>query len=249
MNYRFRSKIIYLFRARHRKGHGIHSPFLFRLITSVIENDGFFSAYKLLDAAEENVENMLSILDVDNREDCSAACNGNFVPLIPRLHALPRRFNKLLFRLVNDFGPQKISFHGNTFGVTLLALALADSRIKLEAQLANRQARSFCRRLVEVYEMNNIIVNEIDAETDSDFVVVQNPQDPKACHRILARILDQTELDAVVILCGIHTSKEMEAVWDSYRMMQQTRISLDLFEIGIYICKKGLQKEDFVVRF
>lgn len=249
MSYLFYQRIRYFLKARHRKGHGIHSPFLFRLITRVIENDGFFSAYSLLDAAGENVQNMLRILEVDTRGEQSATGTGTPVPLIPKLHLLPPRFNKLLFRLVNDFGPRKIAFYGNTFGVTLLALALADKRIKLEAQVANSQARSFCKRLVEVYEVDNITVKEIDAIFDSDFVVVQNPQNPVECNRILSQILGQNEFEGLVVLCGIHTSQKMEEVWNSYRTIQPVRISLDLFEIGIYICKKGLQREKFMLRF
>ena len=57
MKYCTRKWIAYLFTARHREGHGIHSPFLFRLITEVIENKGNFSAWPMLAAAEENVRN------------------------------------------------------------------------------------------------------------------------------------------------------------------------------------------------
>lgn len=249
MNYRFRSKISYLFKARHRKGHGIHSPFLFRLITCVIENDGFFTAYPLLDAAEVNVRNMISILEVDSNSGMSALSNDVHAPLQPKLHLLPPRFNKLLFRLVNDGSPRKISFYGNTFGVTLMALALADRRIQLEAQVANSQARTFCRRLVEVYELGNVVIKETVPVADSDFVVVQNPQDPESCGSVLDQILGQHNFEGWIVLIGIHQSAEMEAVWDRSRSLRQVRISLDLFDIGVFVCSKGLQKEEFVVRF
>ena len=55
-----------MFRARHRKGHGIHSPFLFRLITEVMENKGHFSVYPVLKDAAVNVRNMIRILDVES---------------------------------------------------------------------------------------------------------------------------------------------------------------------------------------
>ena len=57
------------------------------------------------------------------------------------------------------------------------------------------------------------------------------------------------ELTAILHDIGIHVSEKMEETWIRHRINPSVRISLDLFEIGIFICKKGLQKEDFVVRF
>jgi len=249
MQYYSRKKLEYLIHARHRKGHGIHSPFLFRLITVVIENRGYFSAYALLKDAQENVRNMLRILDMESYQQLYQPSSGFKSRFIKKMHLLPARFDRLLFRLVNDFRPGNISYYGSGFGVTLLALALADRRITLEAQVENDHYRSFCIRLAEVYEVENIHVSGFGKVLASDFIVVQNPQDPDSCNAILAQILDQPDYEGVVVLCGIHVSEKMENVWTSHKRNLSVRISLDLFEIGIFICKKGLQKEDFVMRF
>jgi hypothetical protein len=175
--------------------------------------------------------------------DKGSDCNVN-----KRLHLLPGKFDRLIFRLVNEFQPRSLSFYGSTFGVTLMAMALADRRIRLDAQVENDHYRSFCRRLIEVYEVGNINLSGVGKISASDFVVVQDPLDPDVCSRALAQIVEQP-YDGVIVLCGIHASAEMEAVWKRYQKEPLVRISLDLFEIGIFICKKGLQKEDFVLRF
>jgi hypothetical protein len=133
--------------------------------------------------------------------------------------------------------------------VTLLALALADRRIKLDAQVENDHYRSFCRRLAEVYEVENINLTGSGNVAASDFIVVQNPLDPEGCDTITSKILDQPGYGGVVVLCGIHASEKMEDVWTRHKSNLTVRVSLDLFEVGIFICKKGLQKEDFVLRF
>ncbi len=249
MRYRFRKKISYFFNARHRKGHGIHSPFLFRLITQVIENRGFYSAYSLLKSADENVRNMVRILDVKaflgEGNPGKGLKNSDF----KRLHLLPSRFDRLLFRLVNDFTPREIAFYGSTFGVTLLALALADRRISLNARVENDHFRSFCRRLIEVYEVGNIRLTEFGEIGTADFVVIQNPLDPESCNQVLTTVLGQTGYQGVVVICGIHTSAAMEDIWVDHKSNPTVRVSLDLFEIGIFICLQGLQKEEFVLRF
>jgi hypothetical protein len=249
MNYRIRSKISYLFKARHRRGHGIHSPFLFRFVTEVMENDGFFSAYPKLAAAEQHVRGMLSILNEKSWQVPVTTPKGTPVRLKRSDHLLSPPFNRLLFRLVNEFSPSRISFFGNTFGVTLLALAIADSRIPLAAIVPNHSYRSFSLRVVEEFGAPNVEVREWGSVTDADFLVVQLPEDAATCDHILAQVLGNPAFAGVVVVCGIHTSRELESVWNNYKEMDRVRIALDLFDVGIFICKKGLQKEEFVVRF
>ena len=244
MNYHLIKRISYFFEARHSKGHGIHSPFLFRLITQVVENDGYFSAYPLLKAAGENVLNMLRILDVEHFKQKECGKNE-----LKRCHRLPSRYDRLLLRLVSDFRPREIAFYGNTFGVTLLALALADSRINVEAQVENDHFRSFCRRLAEIYEVGNITITETGKTGPADFVVIQNPLDPERCYRILKAIFSPPDFQGIVVVCGIHTSHAMESVWAGYKSNPAVRVSLDMFEIGLFICQEALQKEEFVLRF
>jgi hypothetical protein len=249
MKYRIRSKISYLLKARHRKGHGIHSPFLFLLITKVLENTGFFSAYPKLEAAEEHVRGMVSMLDVESWREPVSTLSGIAVRMKPNEHLLSSRFNRLLFRLVDDFSPGQISFCGNTFGVTLLALAVADSRIPIAAIVPNHHHRSFCMRVAEEFDAPNVAVMERGSLADSDFLVVQYPEDATSCDLILTQVLGNPSFAGVVVVCGIHSSRETEEVWNNFKGLDRVRVSLDLFEIGIFICKNGLQKEDFVVRF
>jgi hypothetical protein len=100
-----------------------------------------------------------------------------------------------------------------------------------------------------VYEVENIRISETSTVDTSDFIVIQHPLDPAYCDRILSTILGHPGFEGVIILCGLYSSATMEAVWSAYKKNTIVSISLDLFEIGIFICRNGLQKEDFVLRF
>jgi len=249
MKFLTRQKIKYHFCSRHKGGHGIHSPFLFSLITRVIENKGKFSSYPLLKSAEENVRNMLRILDMKFYHSDNRAESGFSVEEFKKLHLLPARYDRLLFRLVNEFKPGEINYYGSTFGVTLVALSLADKRIRVNAMILNDHYFSFSRRLAEVYEINNVSLTGSGKVEVSDFMVIQNPLDPFNCEQLLSVIFAGDDYEGIVVLCGIHATPEIEAVWHRFQKEKSVRISLDLFEIGIFICRGGLQKEDFVLRF
>jgi hypothetical protein len=117
------------------------------------------------------------------------------------------------------------------------------------AQINNDHFRSFCRRLADVYEVENIQLTETGMAGEAEFVVIQHPLDPGYCDKILMSVFKMPDYQGVVILCGIHTSPEMEALWTSYKNNTAIRVTLDLLDIGIFICRRELQKEDFVLRF
>ncbi|MCE1197606.1 MAG: hypothetical protein LWW85_01450 [Marinilabiliales bacterium] len=249
MQYRSRRKFNHWLTARHKGGHGIHSPFLFRLITTVIENKGHYSAYPILDSARQNIENMLKMLDVrqffgDSSLDRSIGGSG-----LKQLHLLPAKFDRLIFRLVNEFQPDDLVFVGSGFGTTPLAMALADSRKPVTVLVGNHHFRSFCDRLFELYDLPNLKLSGFKPVPASPFVVIQYPCDPPTCVAFLDFLRQEDDYHGTIILSGIHASPEMERIWDQCRSSEKVRISLDLFELGLLICWKGLQKEHFVLRF
>jgi hypothetical protein len=133
--------------------------------------------------------------------------------------------------------------------VTLLALGLADTRIPVTAQILDDYYRMFCQRLLDVYEIRNVRLKSLKEIGVSDLVVIQNPLAPAYCDRTLTKVLINEDYNGLVVFCGVHTSPELEAVWNRHKENPTVRIALDLFEIGILICRKGLQKEEFVLRF
>lgn len=83
-----RNPLTWLHRIRHRKGHGIHSPFAYSLVTQVLYNPGTYYAYALLDRLQ---------------------------PRYVRLFRLrPLAVHRLLFRLANYRQPQHIAVPGLT---------------------------------------------------------------------------------------------------------------------------------------
>ena len=100
-----------------------------------------------------------------------------------------------------------------------------------------------------MYEVGNIHITETASLVFPDFIVLQDPLNPDYCDRILSQILVDPAYHGVIVVCGIHASARMEDVWMKHKKDPLIRVALDLFEIGIFVCRRGLQKEEFVVRF
>jgi hypothetical protein len=236
MEYRTKCLIKYWFKAGHRKGHGIHSPFLYRLISAVIENEDFFSAYRMLEEAQTFL-----LRTIQNKR-----VRKNGTKHLPDLDA---RFGKLVFRLVNEFQPKKIGYYGASFGANLLYLALADSRIKVRAYIPDPVEINIIEKLLNRYEIKNVVLNEEPQQYTENFMLINFPDDREKTLTILKAHLQNPGTDDIVIVRGIHQSPEMEAVWSDYIKNEKVRVSLDLFEIGIVLFRSKLQKENFILKF
>ncbi len=236
MEYRTKRWIRYWFKAGYRKGHGIHSPFLYHLISAVIWNDGFFSAYPKIESAELFLNKLLS-----SERDSQLKKN--------RRTDLPVSLGKLVFRLVNEFQPGRIFSYGPTNGINLLFLSLADSRIKVFARDTDITNKPVCYKLLNRFGMNNVLIGDTIFSGQSNFKLVNLPDNPCRVKEIFADQIVNHGDDDVLIVRGIHQSAEMESVWCDFIKKEEVRVSLDLFEIGIVLMRPMLQKEDFILRF
>ncbi len=253
MKYRTISRIVYLKKARHRRGHGIHSPFLFHLISEVIENKTRLREYKIFKSLKNDVLNSLHNF---SEPSLSAVYHEfNLAPSNPRrLYRkveLPRRYGKVTFRLIREFKPSSVVSYGTTFGANLALIAMA-CKDGIVYQYINDPIYEFAsKELLNGLAISNVrFFNENTAPSvKSEFILINYPGNPAVSQNVVLQYLKLHGDDDVLIIRGIHESKEMEAIWQEMITSESVRVSLDLFEIGIALFRQGLQKENFIQRF
>jgi hypothetical protein len=223
MKFRTISRINYLKKARHRRGHGIHSPFLFYLITEVIENKERlpqFKSFKLL-----------------NKE------------LYKKIE-LPEKYRQIVFHLIREFKPSSIIHYGPTLGFDLAILATAN----IDSRVYQVNNDPFCELISKRLLNDSAIVNiqfvpeNSIPEINPEFVLLNCFNNSDLSQSLIQNYINQHSDDGVLIIRGIHESKEMEAIWKEAIASQSIRVSLDLFAIGIILFRKGLQKENFILK-
>lgn len=94
--HRPRSKANHQLRARRANGQGIHSPYLFRFVTTVINSKWSYYAFESLEAMHQPV-NHHHFLSFRKKE--------------------PHRVQRMIFRIVNDHQPSNMLEIGNLNGI------------------------------------------------------------------------------------------------------------------------------------
>lgn len=253
MKFRIIRRIIYLKRARHRRGHGIHSPFLFRLITEVVENRSKLPEYKIFRDLKENAMN---ILEEASEPSLSVVYHQFDLPpanphRLYRKVELPLRYAKVVFRLLREFKPSSVINYGPTLGANLALIATANKESQVYQYINNSAYQQISSDLLKYLTISNVCFFD-DSSLPFDnapFLIVNYPFDHAVSREVVRKRLKLHGDDDVMIIRGIHESKPMEAIWKETIASESVRVSLDLFEIGIALFRKGLQKENFIQRF
>jgi predicted O-methyltransferase YrrM len=87
-------------------------------------------------------------------------------------------------------------------------------------------------------------------ETDSvDFVFFDGNHRFEATWDYFSLCLKKAHNDSIFIFDDIHWSDEMERVWYKILMLEEVKVSIDLFRMGIIFFKKELSKQNFIIRY
>ncbi|MBB4037577.1 putative O-methyltransferase YrrM [Dysgonomonas hofstadii] len=215
-----------LYKIRHHKGHGIHSPFVFNLATKVIEEKTPYHAYEDIEAV------LLSSLW--------------------RKHRKLNKSNKLFFRLVNYFGAKNILEIGSGYGINTLCLTAPSADIKCICAEASEQKSRYARQLYEKWDRKIVLhtesgLPEISQKQDCIFIDLTN-------YNFFQSGLNQYLLNlsyekTFIIVKGIRTNKRHQALWRGMMNMESRTVALDLFNIGILFFDKTLYRWNYKISF
>ncbi|MDR2927628.1 MAG: class I SAM-dependent methyltransferase [Cytophagaceae bacterium] len=251
----------YLVISRHRKGFGIHSPFVFDLVANLMcEKYDYYSFAKIRSWRKALTGNS-NLIEVSDFGAGSTLTNSNKrkVGDIVAHGGIPEKYGELLFRMVNQFSPDGILELGTSAGVSTSYLALPKRATKVvtiegcpnRATLAQNTFRFF--NLVNVELLTGKFVEQLPEAIKQlpslDFVFFDGDHRKKPTLAYFSECLRHVHNDTVFIFDDIHWSAGMEEAWNEIIAHTSVTVSIDIFRLGIVFFKKELQKQHYIVRF
>ncbi len=254
----------YWLKARHKKGHGIHSPFVFDLIENVFEDDRHFYAYDDIKAIREDLctwKEPVKYREVGALSHWAGKKNERLISDITKNSSVTPKYGQLLFRLTNYFKPMNILELGTSVGLSSLYMAAGSPNAKLRTYDINKDLVRIANSNFKSLHLEKALaetalfeekITKIHKEFDKlDFVFIDGN------HRKEATILYFTFLekyfhnDTIVILDDIHWSKEMDEAWNYIRSLPQVSLSIDIFQFGILFFRKEFlgNKQNYIIKF
>jgi predicted O-methyltransferase YrrM len=261
----------YYFTAANGKGHGIHSPFVFEFVTSVLNDRGPYPAWAAIEELRLRLRRDDRLLEIEDM-GAGSAWNGSgagslwvgprtrSVAYIARRAAKPPRLGQLLFRVARHYQPGVILELGTSLGLSAayLASGAPDARVwTIEgsgaiAKTAADNLRGLGLTNVEVSTGNfdGLLDPLLDKIGPVELAFVDGNHRREPTLRYFESLMRHSARSAVLIFDDIHWSREMEQAWMQIREDPRVYLTIDLFFIGLVIIRDEFKvRQDFMIRF
>lgn len=250
----------YYFTASNGKGHGIHSPFVFQLVTQVLNDKRNYEDYKRIERQRSLLLGNETIIEVDDfgAGSVKGLKKKRVVQQIAASSLKPKKYAQLLYRLVKYFQSKEVLELGTSLGITTSYLASANKDVQVTTLEGADTIAALAQQTFDAQQLKNIqlITGNFDetlaAVTNKkyDFIFIDGNHRKEPTLRYFNQLLSCIHNNSVMIFDDIHWSKEMEEAWEEIKNHSSVTLTVDLFFIGlVFFRKEQKEKEHFVVRF
>lgn len=243
---------------RYRKGFGVHSPFVFNLITKVIEERcPYYSFYDIELIRKQLLFRDNRITYPDRRQ--KGRLRSRTIGQIVEREAIRAKHGALLFRLANYFKSRHILQFGPSMGLSTLYLTSYSPDVRciaLEtvpefasiARIAfDKAARSPIDLRVGSYK--DLLPEALKEMPQLDFVFFNTLYEQQNNRWLFEECLKHVHGDTVFVFEGIKTSRKMRDFWQEICRHPEVTVTIDLYSMGIVFFNKRLHKRDYIVYF
>ncbi len=238
--------------------HGVHSPFVYNLITKCFYDKTEYTAYKhILNYKNALLKNKTGIKVTDlGAGSQMMKQNERIISSMAKNAGSTNKRAKLLYRLVNYFNSKIILELGTSLGIATHAMSLANQETKITTIEGCSNISEFSKANFKRYHLNNIDVktgdfNKVTSQLQTnnyDLVFFDGNHQKEATLSYFETFLQTINNDSVFIFDDIYWSKEMTQAWEIIKQHPKVSVTIDTFFWGFVFFRKEQVKEHFIIR-
>ncbi|MBP1640879.1 MAG: SAM-dependent methyltransferase [Bacteroidetes bacterium] len=252
-----KSYLRYLIKAGHRKGFGIHSPFVFSLLNDVFYEQLQYYCYERIEGLREELGRTKDVILVTDQG--TGGYKRRKIGDIVKRSAKRTKYAQLLFRLANSNRSETMLELGTCVGLTTLYLSQVNRRgkvITLDADeavcvVARENFRQFYADNIELHcgRIDDILSKVLKAQQKLDFVFFDANHTQTATLNYFELCLPKAHKDTIFVFDDIHRNAGMYEAWMQICRNPEIRLSIDVYEMGIVFFNEDLVKQEYIVAF
>ena len=232
-------KGILLYRGiRYRKGFGVHSPFVFNLITKVIEERCQYYSFYDIELIRKQLLFQNGEITYPDRQQKGKMRRRTIGRIVER-EAIRPKHGALLFRLANYF----------KYASDLKCIALEN--VPEFASIARIAFSKAARNPVDlrVGGYKDLLPKALKDMEQLDFVFFNTLYEQQNNSWLFETCLKHVHGDTVFVFEGIKASRKMREFWQKVCSHPEVTVTIDLYSMGIVFFNKKLHKRDYIVYF
>ena len=252
----------YYITAANGKGHGIHSPFVYDFIVHVLNDKEKYPAYRSVENYRRHLLRDKRWLEIADFGAGSIKSNKKQkrVNEIAKTALKSRKLGQLLFRIARYYRPASMIELGTSLGISGTYLALGNPTGKLVTCEGADAITEIAKETFSTLQASNVelVTGNFDDVLPSvlsklgkiDLAFVDGNHRATPTLRYFEELLKKTNRPAILIFDDIHWSAEMELAWQQIKSHPATKLTIDLFFLGLVFLNPDFKVEQhFVIRF
>ena len=238
--------------------HGVHSPFVYDLVTKCLNDKTSYEAYSTLKAYRNAlVSNTETIRITDlgagsKRLDTQQRSIQN----IAKTSGTTLKRAKLLFRLANYLKPVHILELGTSLGIATQAMALGNDEATVTSIEGCPTVSAIAYQQLDSFQITNTILKTGAFDTHLpeikqqhwDLIFFDGNHQKVPTLQYFEQLLPTANNNTVFIFDDIYWSKDMTEAWETIKLHPKVTITIDTFFWGMVFFRKEQTKENFKIR-
>jgi len=253
--YQIKSYIKFLFKSTNQ--HGVHSPFVYKLVTECFYNKAKFDAYATLNDFRKKLKADTELILVTDFGAGSRVfkTDKRMVKAIANTAGITKKRQQLLYRLANYFKPKITLELGTSLGLASTALALGNPLGEVVSVEGCGNTAAKATHYFETFNLKNVMLHTAVFDdflaknnTEYDFVYIDGNHSKEATLRYFNMLRKRVNSNSVFVFDDIYWNPEMTAAWHEIISNEQVTVSIDTFQWGLVFFRKEQKKEHFTIR-
>ena len=256
----FHRVIAYIkFLVSSKNKHGVHSPFVFNLVTQCLYEKSTpfgFQTWENLQNQLLSNQNFIHVTDFGVGSKIFTS-NKRQVRKIAKYAGISKKRAQLLMQLSTYFDVKDVLEIGTSVGLGTSAISLGAIHANIITLEGCQETAAIAKSMFNRFKLNNIKVIEgdfietLESSLNSskyDLIYFDGNHSKEATIRYFEQCLPTVHNETLFLFDDIHWSQDMEDAWDYIKEHEKVTVSIDTFQWGLVFFRQEQQKEHFIIR-
>ncbi len=262
MFFQIKSYLQFLWKSKNE--HGVHSPFVYDLVTKCFYDKVSKPDYQVLKNYRNTLLKNKNTIEVTDFGAGSKVFKSNArqIAKIAKTAGISQKRAELLFRITNYFQPSTILEIGTSLGLATSALALGFRCVGTKASITTLEGCpetiAIAKNQLQLFKFSNVecITSEFSSYLatshfpllTSNLIFFDGNHSKTATLAYFELLLPTSTNESVWIFDDIHWSAGMEEAWEIIKKHPKVTVTIDTFQWGMVFFRREQEKEHFVIR-
>lgn len=250
----------YFVKSKHSGGHGIHSPFIYEFAQNVIFSNKTFLFFKEIDKVRKSYKqnkNTLKVIDY-GAGSRTLKTKHRKIKAIAKSSSTQKKYGKLISRTIVHLELKNIIEIGTSLGIGTLYLAYPQKTtvhtIEGDTELYKQATKTFKQLKLDNIKATKALFEtslpKVLNKTESiDLVYFDGNHKAEPTLQYFELCLTKASTRSVFIFDDIHWSAGMEEAWGQIKKHPRTKVTIDLFQMGIVFFREELSTQHYVIKY